>query len=210
MNDTLKKYLTKDERELLDLIKWHRDMFATLSPSEQLNVLSSPNWLTQFPKFEESITKAAQNRKERYDETQVPVNCACETCGAFEHRAPMGEITGSNGWKHNQYFCSACQKPFVDYMPNNPKDKLSWVKNFVKKMPKYKDKILDESGKKYFEQLKKDVPAYEQAYLAEKQYQETIAQAEEKMGKISTGWRDQLLLVKVRYLTIGNSKMGSS
>jgi len=231
MTEELIKYLTADEHELLELVPYQLKYLADVKRKQGSLHPQDEQAQKELGTIDSILSQTAQYRKTREDEKnnlksekQEPIACTCPTCNIIEARKPTGIKKIKSGNKKNtytcnRYYCTHCQSLFVDYMPNNTKDQLSWYENFIDKMEnEYADKFLTtpkekqsfEVTKAGYENLKKHYTEREEKIRAVQALDKKLKAHEALYKKAIASWRNQLLVAKVKLQWIGTSKMGSS
>jgi hypothetical protein len=135
---------TKEEQELIDLIKYFRDMvlineetppYNRLILQEEIDYLNSEiTTIIQFAKGKTEYRKAKE--LEHYNKWNTKIDQKCPWCKKMVFSNALGEIKMDDGFTYSQYFCPSCHMNFEGSEPNNNNDMILFTEKFLAEMLK--------------------------------------------------------------------------
>lgn len=194
------EYLRQDEKELFELILYHRKYYEAtktrqggLHPDdiEIMKILDQGNQL---------LIAILEERKNKVIAKQKPTLTNCPECDIEKERKPITEEKSEHGYMCNKYKCDECKIEYLDFKPNNGKDQLKWFEEFMSVMEKNKDNLEKMPAQFTADiiELKKQHEKFKQACKVEEEVLKHLQQAEQKRDKAIAEWRDYLFIAKVK------------
>jgi len=121
---------TKEEKELIELMKYFRDLvqineatppYNKLILQEEIDYFNGEiNTITEFAKSKTNYRKALEQAHDRKWNTKM--NLVCPWCKTKMFDNPLGEIKLDDEFTYFQYYCRACKMNFESVEPNNLHD----------------------------------------------------------------------------------------
>src|ERR1035437_4962793 len=133
---------TKEEKELIGLIKYFLDMvlineetpaYNRLILQEEIDYLNNEiNIITQFAKGKTEYRKAVE--LEHHKKWNTKINLNCPWCKAKIFVNALGEIKMDDGFTYAQYYCQSCKMNFESTEPNNLHDMILFLEKYLANM----------------------------------------------------------------------------
>jgi len=130
---------TKEEKELIDLLRYFRDMVLINEATPPYNRLILQEEIDYFDGEIDTITKFAKGKTEyraamelvQYKKWNTPVDLECPWCKKMVFSNALGEIKMDDGFTYSQYYCQECKMNFEDPEPNNLHDYILFTDKYI-------------------------------------------------------------------------------
>lgn len=195
----LEKYLTKDEKELVALVYYHRKQYENAKQKQGGLCPTDHQIVELLSQADLLVAKIASQRISDEAEKNQAVLTTCPKCKTEKLRVPFGEKKSKEGYKCNRYRCNECTTIYTEDKPNNAKDQLKWLNSIKVLFEKNKKNLatLPSEQQQVFDQFQFQYEAFKKAYDTEGAASQIKNEAEQKLQESIIQWRDYLLLAKI-------------